>query len=108
MEGVSVRELNENKENIPPLALFLATQSSTNPDFVFCSSVKFMLKKKRKLRKPLRDITHLFNNQVLAPITHFQNLPAEQISASAFNLRKRKANDSIQKTVSKSLRMNYR
>ncbi|KAK1401087.1 hypothetical protein POM88_000692 [Heracleum sosnowskyi] len=111
MEGVSVCKLNDNKENIPPSTLFLSIQCNNVPDLVSCSSFKSVSKKKRKLRKPLRDITHLFNNQISAPIAHFQNLdatPVVQISASAVNFRKRKADDSRHDTVSKSLRMNFR
>ncbi|KAK1401095.1 hypothetical protein POM88_000700 [Heracleum sosnowskyi] len=111
MEGVSVCKLNDNKENIPPSTLFLSIQCNNVPDLVSCSSFKSVSKKKRKLRKPLRDITHLFNNQISGPIAHFQNLdatPVVQISASAVNIRKRKADDSRHETVSKSLRMNFR
>lgn len=106
MEGVvSVCKLNDNKENIPPSTFFLETK---NQDLVSCSSFKFVSKKKRKLRKPLRDITLLFKNQISAPIAHFQNLDAAQLSASTVNFRKRKSADSRFETVSKSLRMNFR
>lgn len=101
MEGVSVCKLTDNKENIPPSPFFLETNDR---DLVSCLCFKFVSKKKRKLRKPLRDITHLFKNQIAL----FQNLDVVQVSASTVNFRKRKAGDSRHGIVSKSLRMNFR
>ncbi|WOH14731.1 hypothetical protein DCAR_0934253 [Daucus carota subsp. sativus] len=107
-QGVSVCKLSDNKENIPPPPLFLTSHSKQNPDFGSCLKLKSGLVKRRKLRKPLRDITHLFTNQISPPIGLVQDLPAAQIAQSAFCYRKRKAADSTHQIVSKSLRMNFR
>ncbi|KAH7861956.1 hypothetical protein Vadar_033014 [Vaccinium darrowii] len=67
---------------------------------------------KRRLRKPLRDITHLFNSQTQsdsARDTDFQLL--SPVPELALNLRKRKAIDEIDSAhqlKSKSLRIHFR
>ncbi|GFS34759.1 hypothetical protein Acr_00g0035810 [Actinidia rufa] len=85
-------------------------QNQTDPDQ---SSVESCTKNaKRRLRRPLRDITHLFNSPIQsasAPITQLHlSFP---VPALASNLRKRKATDEIDSTQlanSKSLRKNFR
>ncbi|WOG98698.1 hypothetical protein DCAR_0418042 [Daucus carota subsp. sativus] len=108
MEGASsVRELaHDNKENIIPASSALSLKSKA-----------IAKNRRRKLtRKPLRDITNLFINQIsssLAPIAYLQDFasspPSAQISDSpAFNLPKRKISELNQHTISKQLRMNFR
>ncbi|KAG5545159.1 hypothetical protein RHGRI_017586 [Rhododendron griersonianum] len=97
---------HNNKENIPP---FAQNQIHSAPPVVQTCSAK---NAKRRLRRPLRDITHLFNSQIqsnLAQDTGFQ-LPSP-VPAPALNFRKRKAIDdidSMHQMNSKSLRMNFR
>ncbi|KAF7141955.1 hypothetical protein RHSIM_Rhsim06G0133600 [Rhododendron simsii] len=97
---------HNNKENIPP---FAQNQIHPAPPVVQTCSAK---NAKRRLRRPLRDITHLFDSQIQsdsARETGFQ-LPSP-VSAPALNFRKRKAIDdidSMHQMNSKSLRMNFR
>ncbi|KAM3697538.1 hypothetical protein ACB098_06G120700 [Castanea mollissima] len=107
MEAVALCDHN-NKENIPPT-------KHTNPVPVNVQSFKKSTKR-RILRKPLADITNLFNNsaQLRADQESSNSLvPTMFASACAPNSRKRKAIeleeiDPIQVTSSLSLRMGFR
>ncbi|KAF5948258.1 hypothetical protein HYC85_014215 [Camellia sinensis] len=106
MEGAS---LCENKETIPPFS-----DNITNPVPSIGQSSTYNAQK--RFRKPLKDITHLFNpglQSTSALYTVFSELPFPAVRAAAppFNLRKRKAIDDIdlvQQANSKSLRKNFR
>ncbi|KAK4577736.1 hypothetical protein RGQ29_028022 [Quercus rubra] len=109
MEAVALCDHN-NKENIPP-------SKHTNPVTVNVQSFKKSTKR-RILRKPLADITNLFNNsaQLRADQESSNSLVptcTTFASACASRSRKRKAIeleeiDPIQVTSSMSLRMGFR
>ncbi|KAH7850498.1 hypothetical protein Vadar_033953 [Vaccinium darrowii] len=97
---------HNNKENITPFAEF---QIDPVPPMVQTCSRK---NANRRLRRPLRDITHLFNSQIQSDSARGADFqPLCPVPAPALNLRKRKAIDeidSVHQMKSKSLRMNFR
>lgn len=104
---VCIRKQEDNKENVAPPPL----SSNANNPIIFS-----VISKREYIRKPLRDITHLFNNQIPPPPfarTQFQSpatAAATTTSSCSQYIRKRKAVDysPLQATHSKSLRMNFR
>jgi hypothetical protein len=103
MESIALCDHN-NKENIPP-------PNNTNPVPVNVQSFK-KRNKRRMLRRPFADITHLFNNsaQIRADQESISLLPTFA-SVCVSNSRKRKAVeevDPVQVTNSKSLRLGFR
>ncbi|KAM7498018.1 hypothetical protein LguiA_022432 [Lonicera macranthoides] len=101
---------NDNKENFPPIFSSILTNPSPS---IPQSSIKSA---KRRFRKPLRDITNLFNSQnstVSASLfTQLQQPKSfDKDSASGFNSRKRKAVEEIDSSdiaASKLLRKHFR
>ncbi|GAA0145358.1 hypothetical protein LIER_42855 [Lithospermum erythrorhizon] len=91
---------HDNKENIPPFSTMKMMQKQIKGQ----SSATCILK--RRFRRPLRDITHLFNHQNSAALIEFQSN-----FSSGINMKKRKAAeevDSIHKSCSKILRKEFR
>lgn len=106
MEVTSYCQHN-NKENIPP---FAQNQIYPAPPVVQTCSPKNA--KRRLMRRPLRDITHLFNSQTKSDSARDTGFQLHSpVPAPALYLRKRKAVydiDSVNQMNSKSLRMNFR
>ncbi|CAK9133279.1 unnamed protein product [Ilex paraguariensis] len=105
MEAVSLCK-HDNKENMNILP-FTAKQIDPVPSNLQSSSNNV----KKRFRRPLRDITHLFKPpfpSTSAPFTDFQLSSA--VSGRTLDCRKRKAandNDSMQESRSKLLRMGF-
>ncbi|KAL6986753.1 hypothetical protein U1Q18_001684 [Sarracenia purpurea var. burkii] len=105
--GVKPLEQHANKENISTL--------SQNESYPVPAVVRSSKKNgKRRLRQPLRDITHLFNLPIqsssVPPGSGFQ-APSRVPDPTLLNLRKRKVVDTIdsfRQSNSKSLRKNFR
>ncbi|KAM7503359.1 hypothetical protein LguiB_002263 [Lonicera macranthoides] len=108
MEVNSLCENGNDKENNPPF--FSSFRTNPVPS-IPQSSIKIV---KRRFRKPLRDITNLFNSPISASLFTQLQLPncSDSDLASGFNYRKRKAVeeiiDSTDKAVTKSLRKLFR
>ncbi|GAV75989.1 hypothetical protein CFOL_v3_19465, partial [Cephalotus follicularis] len=102
MEAITLSD-NYNKENIPPFS-----PKQANPVPVNAPSFKKIPTCKRRFRKPLADITNLFNNSVSSSSTQESIsllLSSPPVSVCAPNARKRKA---VGSSSSKSLRMGFR
>ncbi|MCD7459238.1 hypothetical protein HAX54_040367 [Datura stramonium] len=98
---ISLCENGSNKENIPP---FCSAEKVT-PDYL---KVKFCTKKlKRNFRRPLRDITYLFDLPVQPGTIAFRRF---QRPVSVCGKRKSADEnvDSLQKHKSKILRRDFR
>lgn len=104
----------DNNENIPP---FTSSKQVNNPVVVRFHS-KSIKCRKISARKPLQDITHLFNSSEIQStlilsrsVLLISPLP-NTVFGSESNLRKKKVvrvNGHFKdRTVSKSLRMNFR
>ncbi|RVW46769.1 hypothetical protein CK203_084500 [Vitis vinifera] len=94
-----------NKENIPPFS-----SKQTHPVLgITPSSTKTF---RRRFRKPLADITNLFNSSPQsASASHSGSHLPPSVSVCAPNSRKRKAvgdTDSMQCTLFKTLRRDFR
>lgn len=108
MEGIAFCNRN-NKENIPPFST-----KRTNP--VPANALSSKKTNKRRLRKPLADITNLFYDSVQpssVPESVYLLLSSSASSVSVSNPRKRRAilkTGSVQVATSnsKSLRMGFR
>jgi hypothetical protein len=101
MEAVAF--CDRNKENIPPFS----TKKQNDP--VSANAPSSKKTNKRRLRKPLADITNLFHDSV-QPCSG-QETVFLLLSPAASNPRKRKATKNIGSTQlasSKSLRMGFR
>ncbi|KAJ9686195.1 hypothetical protein PVL29_015205 [Vitis rotundifolia] len=95
----------KNKENIPPFS-----SGQTDP---VLGTTPFSTKTiRRRFRKPLADITNLYNSSPQsASASHCDSQLPHSVSVSAPNSRKRKAvddTDSMQCTLFKTLRRNFR
>ncbi|GAA0157250.1 hypothetical protein LIER_14557 [Lithospermum erythrorhizon] len=100
MEVVVSHFEHDNKENIPPFSSKNMKQEQVKGQ----SSAACIVK--RKFRRPLRDITHLFNQPNLQNPAAFTD-----IQLNLTSLRKRKAADevdSMHKSCSKILRKEFR
>lgn len=98
MEGVCG---NEKKENTIPI-------SSSQQ----CSTKKAVAVKRKFVRKPLRDITNLYNSQYPSAIFSQLCLSRSVSASTLVNCRKRKSVDEVddmhKKTISISLRLHFR
>ncbi|CAO2837094.1 unnamed protein product [Amaranthus hypochondriacus] len=95
----------DNKENIAP---FSSSKQFTNPVLQFHS--KSFKCRKISSRKPLQDITHLFDSSLLLEVSRSEAL-ITYTSVSELNLRRRKSAIDVHsknKAISKSIRMNFR
>lgn len=105
MESINVCDLSSssssNKENIPPLSVnqatpFLANVPPTKKTF------------KRRVRRPLDDITHLFKNSAVSSLGEGNDsiaTLAPSVSVCVSNSRKRKTFEEAEDQSSKSLRI---
>ncbi|KAG6661595.1 hypothetical protein I3843_03G178900 [Carya illinoinensis] len=106
MEAAIALCAHKNTENTPPLI----PSKHTSPVPVNSQSLK--KSSKRRTRRPLADITHLFNYS--APLSVNQErdtLPPSIPSVCASNSRKRKAMEEVnpvQLASSRSLRLGFR
>nr|GMD35048.1 hypothetical protein DM860_014699 [Ipomoea batatas] len=103
MEGIAAAIVeHDNKENIPPLSAenFIPKPSKTK------------LSKKRILRRPLRDITHLFNTPIQSnsPVSSPLLPPAASSNTRKRKLAETSENDCefLPQSSSKVLRMHFR
>ncbi|OIT21318.1 hypothetical protein A4A49_34624 [Nicotiana attenuata] len=106
LDIISLCETDSNKENIPPCS---AEKVSSD-----CSKLKSCKRNvKRSFRRPLTDITHLFNSPVQPSSIAFRRFQRSvSISNKVIVCGKRKAADenidSVQKYNSKILRRDFR
>ncbi|CAN6570323.1 unnamed protein product [Malus baccata var. baccata] len=116
--AIACRDGEHNKkENIPTTPTpFSATAKAklTNPVAETMSSSKKCNKMRHlRRRKPLADVTNLYNNSVQSPGRPPLSFSSSSVSASALNYRKRKSAEdfnsiTVASSNSKSLRMGFR
>ncbi|KAJ4980669.1 hypothetical protein NE237_032170 [Protea cynaroides] len=98
--------LSDNKENIPPFSIKSTNQSA--------AMVLTSLNKKRRIRKPLEDITHLLYPSIRCcnSVLDCDLLSSRPDFVSTVNPRKRRTGDdgfsSLQRTRWGSLRKDFR
>ena len=102
MESINVCDLNSsNKENISPLSVNQATPFLAN---VPPAKKTF----KRRVRRPLDDITHLFKNSAVSSLGEGNcsiATLAPSVSVCVSNSRKRKTFEEAEEQSSRSLRI---
>lgn len=111
MEAIAIcDQVHNNKENIPPF-LPANAKPSKNPLPENGSSAKKCKKIIRLKRKPLADITNLYQSRLPLALPSSTLRPSSSVTDSAvLNPRKRKANSNENETGSnsRSLRMGFR